>query len=89
MPMQRFLWDRAPRFGIYHVDWPAIRHDSFVIITGCEAALVANPPGRFIGGAKPVLVGSIAPQNGFVEFTMWWTLIDVAYLNIWTDVIVL
>jgi len=85
---QRFLWNNAPRFGIYRVNWNIIRQDTFVTVTAAEARLGPAVPDRFIGGARPVLVGSVAPQNGFVEFSMWWGLMDISYLNIWTDVLV-
>lgn len=89
MVVQRFLWTRAPRFGIFRVNWDIVRHDSYVVITACEAKLDVSVPGRFIGGARPVFVGSISPQYQYVEFSMWWGLIDASYLNIWTDVVVI
>jgi hypothetical protein len=36
---QRFLWNNAPRFGIYRVNWNIIRQDTFVTITAAEARL--------------------------------------------------
>ena len=43
--------------------WPAITHESYVVITAAEANLTAAVPGRFIGDARPVIAGSIAPQE--------------------------
>lgn len=58
------------------------------MVSACEAKLGSYVPDRFIGGALPLVAGSVAPQDGYVQFTVWWTLIDVGYLNFWTDVIV-
>lgn len=84
----RTLWTHAPRFGIYTFNWNIINKRSYITIEACEAQLNVENPTKFVGGARPVLAGSIAPQNGFVQFTMWWTLIDVSYLNIWVDITV-
>jgi hypothetical protein len=83
----RHLWMNAPRLANYTAWWPAISHDSSVVITAAEADLSAQVPGRFIGDARPIVVGSIAPQDGYVWFTMWWWG-DFPYLNIWTDITV-
>jgi hypothetical protein len=81
------LWRDAPRLAPYTFWWPIIRHDSHVVITAAEADLQAQVPGRFIGDAKPVIAGSIAPQDGYVLFTLWWDG-DFPYLIIWTDITV-
>ena len=88
MAVYRHLWTHADRFGIFTVNWDIIKHDSYVNITASEARLGSYVPDRFIGGARPVFVGSIAPQDGYVQFSMWWGLMDISYLNIWTDIIV-
>jgi len=49
--------------------------------------LSATVPDRFIGDAKPIVVGNIAAHYGFVEFTLWWYG-DFPFLNIWTDITV-
>ena len=89
MPPQhwRHLWRGAPRLANYTAWWDIILHDSFVVITAAEANLSASVPGRFIGDARPVIAGSIAPQDGFVLFTLWWYG-DFPYLDIWTDITV-
>jgi hypothetical protein len=89
MPPQhwRHLWRNTPRLGNYTFWWDIISHDSYVVITAAEADLTAATPGRFIGNARPVIAGSIAPQDGFVLFTLWWYG-DFPYLNIWTDITV-
>jgi hypothetical protein len=86
---QRFFWRQAPRFGIYRVNWDILRPTSFVTISASEARADGEQPGRFIGGARPVITGSIAAHQGFLEFSMWWTLVDVGYLDIWADVTVI
>lgn len=81
----RYLWTQAPRGGVYNFGpWSAIRHDSYVIITAAEARVSPLVPDRFIGAAKPIIVGNIAPYDGGVNFTLWWYG-DFPYLNIWTD----
>jgi hypothetical protein len=55
-----------------------------VLITAAEARTSAVIPDRFIGAAKPIVVGNIAPFDGGVKFTLWWNG-DFPYLNIWTD----
>jgi hypothetical protein len=83
----RHLWRGAPRLAPYTFSWPIIRNNSFVVITAAEARLSATVPDRFIGDAKPIVVGNIAAHDGFVEFTLWWYG-DYPYLNIWTDITV-
>jgi hypothetical protein len=68
----RHLYQRAPRGAIYNFTWPAIRRDSYVLITVAEAALGPVVPNRFIGDAKPMTVGSIAPYDGGVNFVLTW-----------------
>ena len=85
----RHLWIRAAHRGIYRINWEIVRHDSFLVITAAEARLGRLMPDRFIGDARPIMVGSIAPQDGFVEFSMFWPqgpgFGSFPYLNIWTD----
>jgi hypothetical protein len=81
----RHLWRSAPRLSVYTFGWDIIQHGSYVLITAAEADLTAQVPARFIGDAKPIVVGNIAPQDGQVQFTMWW-MGDFPYLNIWTDI---
>ncbi|QFQ28708.1 hypothetical protein [Bacillus thuringiensis] len=80
----RHLWNQAPRLVEYTFNWSVIRHDSYVLITAAEARTSAVIPDRFIGAAKPIVVGNIAPFDGGVKFTLWWYG-DFPYLNIWTD----
>ena len=83
----RHLWQGAPRLATYTFYWPIIRNNSFVVITAAEAGVGPQVPTRFIGDAKPIVVGNTAAQDGFVEFTLWWSG-DFPYLNIWTDITV-
>src|SRR5262245_9006715 len=83
----RHLWLNAPGLADYTFWWPAITHESYVVITAAEANRTASVPGRFIGAARPIIAGSIAPQDGYVWFTLWWYG-NFPYLNIWTDITV-
>jgi hypothetical protein len=67
--------------------WRIITRHSYVVVTAAEAKISANPPERFIGDAKPIVVGNVTPQSGAVQFTLWWYG-DFPYLDIWTDVTV-
>jgi hypothetical protein len=87
----RYLLIGAPRLGIYRVNWNIIIPRSFIVITAAEAQGTPgteSAPNRFIGEAKPIVVGCIGAHEGFVEYTMWWWG-DFPYLNIWADVTVL
>jgi hypothetical protein len=81
----RHLWLETPRLGRYTFSWDIIRNDSYVVITAAEGRISAQVPDRFIGEAKPIVVGNIAAHDGFVEFTLWWYG-NFPYLNIWTDI---
>ncbi len=83
----RILWRDGPRFGIYNVKWDIIKHDSYVVITIAEAIVSNIVPEKFIGDAKPMVVGNICPHDGYLEFTVWWWG-DFPYLNFWTDILV-
>jgi hypothetical protein len=83
----RHLWKHAPRLGIYTVNWDIIKHDSYVVITLAEAVVSEQVPTKFIGEAKPMVIGNISPHDGSVEFTVWWYG-DFPYLDIWTDILV-
>lgn len=83
----RHLWKSAPRMAVYTFWWKPIKNDSYVLITAAEASISASTPDRFVGDAKPIVVGNIAPREGYVEFTLWWEF-DFLYLNIWTDITV-
>src|ERR1700722_5770201 len=89
MPPQhwRHLWLNVPRLADYTFWWPIIQQDSYIMIAAAEADLTAQTPGRFIGDARPIVTGSIAPQAGYVLFPLWWYG-DFPYLNIWTDITV-
>ncbi|HEY0437463.1 MAG TPA: hypothetical protein VGC92_12550, partial [Phenylobacterium sp.] len=67
-----YLWRGASRLNNFTFNWGVIRRDSYVLITAAEANLSAEVPSRFIGDARPIVVGSIAPFDGGVLFTMWW-----------------
>jgi hypothetical protein len=83
----RHLWIGAPRLARYTFWMPSIKNNSFVVVTAAEGRISASVPDRFIGAAKPIVVGNIAAHDGFVEFTLWWSG-DFPYLNIWTDITV-
>ena len=83
----RHLWIRAPRLARYTFSWDIIRRNSFVVVTAAEGRISAQSPERFMGAAKPIIVGNIAAQDGFVEFTLHWVG-DFPYLDIWTDITV-
>ena len=83
----RHLWKHAPRLANYTVNWKDIKHDSFVVITIAEAIVSDVVPDKFIGDAKPMIVGNICPHDGSVEFTVWWYG-DFPYLDIWADLLV-
>jgi len=83
----RHLWVNAPRLARYTFWWPIIRNDSFVVVTAAEGEISATVPDRFMGDARPMVVGNIAAHDGFVEFTLWWYG-PFPYLNIWTDITV-
>ena len=79
----RHLWQGANP-GYYTVNWDAIRHDSYVLVTAAEGRTSDLVPDRFIGDAW-IQVWSIAPFDGGVRFFLDW---QVAFknLNIWTDI---
>jgi hypothetical protein len=79
----RHLW-RDAGAGYFTFNWPAIRHDSYVLVTAAEGRISDLIPDRFIGDAWPE-VFSIAPFDGGVTFMILW---QVAWptLNIWTDI---
>lgn len=83
----RHLWQSGPRGGNYTFWWPIIKRDSYVLVTAAEARLGPTIPDRFKGDAWPVVAGCIAPQDGYVLFTLWW-MGDFPYLNTWTDITV-
>lgn len=82
---RRHLWRSAPRLSTFTFRWSAIQHDSFVLVTAAEARFTGLVPDRFIGAAKPIVAGNIAPFDGGVQFTLWWYG-DFPHLNIWTDI---
>jgi len=91
----RFLWKPQPKYefwlpGIvarYEFYWDIIRNDSFVLITAAEAGTGHQVPTRFMGLARPIVVGNIAAHDGYVEFCLHW---DGEYspFPIWTDITV-
>jgi hypothetical protein len=91
----RYLWKSAPQYedvlGIleqrYTFYWDIIRNDSFVIITAAEAGIGAQVPTRFMGLARPIIVGNIAAHDGFVEFCLAWNR-SYSPFSIWTDITV-
>lgn len=85
----RVFFRQGPRFGVYRINVDGVRSTDFVTISASEAFASAEFPGRFIGGARPVIIGSVAAHNGYIEFSPWWTLTNVAYLDLWVDVTVL
>jgi hypothetical protein len=74
----------APRLARYTFWWPIIHNDSYVLATAAEGEISATVPDRFMGDARPMLVGNIAAHEGFVEFTLWWYG-NFPYLNVWAD----
>jgi hypothetical protein len=83
----RILWRQVPCFSRYSAFWDAIRHDSVVVITAAEARTSALVPDRFVGAAMQMLVGSIAPFDGGVAFSVDWENNSVfPRLDIWTDI---
>jgi hypothetical protein len=83
----RILWRGAPCFQVYTAFWRDIHHDSVVVITAVEALPSNLVPDRFIGAAMQILVGSIAPFDGGVTFSMDWENNSVfPQLDIWTDI---
>ncbi len=89
MPPQhwRHLWLNVPPARRLHLLVANHSERSYIVITAAEADLTAQSPGRFIGEARPIVAGSIAPQAGYVWFTLWWYG-DFPYLSIWTDITV-
>lgn len=91
----RHLWKSMPKhedpFGFmlqrYEFYWDIIRNDSFVIITAAEAGIGAQVPTRFMGAARPIIVGNIAAHDGYVEFCLSWDG-DFSTFSIWTDITV-
>ena len=93
----RHLWNPAIQFergyewfGLpcrYEFYWDIIRHDSFVLITAAEAGIGPQVPTRFMGLARPIIVGNIAAHDGFVEFCMAWNG-SYSPFPIWTDITV-
>jgi hypothetical protein len=83
----RHLWAGLARGGTNTFWWPAIHHDSYVVITAAEARTSPLVPDRFVGAAVDMRVTNTAPQDGFVAFQVWWYG-DFPYLNIWTDITV-
>jgi hypothetical protein len=83
----RNLWRSTPRLARHTFWWPIINNNSFVVVTAAEGRISEVSPDRFIGDARPIVVGNIAAHDGFVEFTLWWWG-DFPYLDIWTDITV-
>jgi hypothetical protein len=93
----RYLWNPAGKYepawrwiGLpmrYELYWDIIRHDSFVVITAAEARIGARVPSRFMGLARPIIVGNIAAQDGYVEFCLFWSG-EYSPFPIWTDITV-
>ena len=94
----RHLWRSVPKFDVnlwggafvpqrYEFYWDIIRNDSFVIITAAEAGIGDQVPTRFMGLARPIVVGNIAAHDGYVEFSLWWEGHYSAF-HIWTDITV-
>ena len=98
----RYLWKSVPKYDDpfpqgfwgfsyilrrYEFYWDIIRNDSFVIITAAEAGIGAQVPTRFMGNARPIIVGNIAAHDGYVEFCLSW---DGTFspFSIWTDITV-
>jgi hypothetical protein len=79
----RHLWTGA-NSGYYTFWWPAIRHDSFVVVTAAEGRTSDLVPDRFVGAAW-IEVYSVAPFDGGVAFVLLWA---AAYpnLDVWTDI---
>src|SRR6476469_308196 len=83
----RQLWTHAPRLATYTFSWDIIKHDSYVVITLAEASVSDQVPNKFIGDARPMVIGNICPHDVYVEFTVWWYG-DFPYLDLWTDILV-
>lgn len=93
----RHLWKSAPQYEVgwsfvglparFTFWWDIIRHDSFVIVTAAEATTGHQVPTRFMGLARPIIVGNIAAQDGFVEFCLAWNG-SYSPFDIWTDITV-
>ena len=91
----RHLWKPNPKYEgqlsfllqRYEFYWDIIRNDSFVIITAAEAGIGAQVPTRFMGAARPIIVGNIAAHDGYVEFCLSWDG-DWSPFSIWTDITV-
>jgi hypothetical protein len=71
----------------YNLNWRAISHDSFVVVTASEGQepITTTAPQRFVGAANFV-VSDIAPRDGGLNFV-----IDINWpdpLNVWVDVTV-
>ena len=85
----RFFYRQAPRLAVYRAPIEGLRPDDFITVSASEARADEEYPGRFVGGARPILVGSVASHPGYIEFSTWWTRINVPYLDLWVDVTVL
>lgn len=81
----RVLWRDTPRLAMHTVFSRKIRHDAFVVIAAAEARTSSLVPDRFIGAARPIVAGSVAPFDGGVRFTPWWYG-NFPFLSIWTDI---
>jgi hypothetical protein len=81
----RHLW-KGVGGGTFNFTWPAIRHDSFVVVTVAEGRVSDLVPDRFIGDAW-MYVRNVAPYDGGVGFVILW---QPAFptLDIWTDITV-
>ncbi|GII82870.1 hypothetical protein Ssi03_08600 [Sphaerisporangium siamense] len=86
MELSRNFWLNAPRGGIFTINnWGNMHRRSFVVVVACEARNGdTGNPDRFQGDAWPVVVGCIAPNEGFLQFTLWWYG-NFPRLNIFTD----
>jgi hypothetical protein len=90
MEFSRNQWLSAPRGATFTItNWSNMREGSFVVISACESAGgTASIPNKFRGDAFPIVAGCINPQDGSVQFTLWW-FGNFPTLNIWTDTILL
>jgi len=89
----RHLW-RGAQYGLFTFWWPAIRHNSYVVVTVAEARVSALVPDRFIDQRYWPQVVSVAPMDGRVQFTVsyslqgWAALAGPPTLDLWTDITV-
>jgi hypothetical protein len=85
MPLHwRQLWLGVSRLTVCTAGWPVITPRSIVSITACEGGERGI---HIVGDERPVVIGCVSPQNGFVQFTPWWYGNKPA-IDIWTDITV-